>query len=162
MSTSMRLLVRYASLLAALCVGALATGCATVTGEPTQSVSIMVVDEHDRSVEGLSCHVYNGSAEYFGNSPMHGLDVRRSANDLQIECKRGSLVARGTAVSRGGVLLSAMLPGGTAMVALDHLTGYCYSYPNMITLRLGQHLVFDAGDQIIGRPTRGMQAERPQ
>lgn len=136
---------RLALAFAAACGALLLGGCATVTGEATQRVSIVTVDFAQRPVEGMRCRAINGAAEYFGNSPMHGLAVRRSASDLEIECRRGALVARGTAVSRGGIeLLQGILPGGTAMVALDHITGYRYSYPTHIQLRLGEHLVFDA------------------
>jgi hypothetical protein len=144
----------------ATAAGALALGgCATVTGEPTQRVSIVTVDATQRPVDGMRCRVVNASEEYFGNSPMHALSVRRSASDLEIECRRGSLVARGTAVSRGGLgVLQSVLPGGTAMLALDHLTGYRYSYPAEIELRVGEHLVFDAS----APRARGLQAETGQ
>ena len=138
-------IARLAATLAAACSGLLLGGCATLTNESTQAVSIVTLDAAQRPVEGMRCRVLNGAAEYFGNSPMYGLYVRRSASDLEIECRRGALVARGTAVSRGGLeLLQGMLPGGTMMVALDHLTGYRYSYPEHIQLRVGEHLVFDA------------------
>lgn len=141
----------------------LASGCATMTGDALQSISIHTVDASDRPVEGMRCRVVNGSAEYFGTSPMYGLRVRRSASDLEIECRCGALVARGTAVSRGSTAMDAMkalLPGGTAVVAVDHFTGYRYSYPNTMRLRVGAHLVFDASDEAAhGRPTRGVVAD---
>lgn len=143
---------------AAICALALlASGCATVTGEPTQRVSIVAVDAEQRPIPGMRCRVANGSAEYYGDSPMRDVPVRRSASDLQIECRRGALVARGTAISRGGMsILQGVLPGGTALVALDHLTGYRYSYPTEIRLRAGEHLVFD-----LSRPRGELQAETP-
>lgn len=154
---SLRLL-SLASLAAVLC------GCATVTGEPMQEVTIVTVDAQDRPIDGLRCRVLNDSAEYVGNSPMFGLQVRRSSSDLQIVCKRGPLVARGTAVSRGGLRGAAnlVLPGGTALLAVDHLTGYRYTYPQLITLKIGEHLVFDASDDVAGRPSPGLQAEAPR
>lgn len=136
---------RFASAIAAACAALLLGGCATITGEATQAIDIVTFDAAQRPLEGMRCRVLNGAAEYFGNSPMYALQVRRSASDLEIECRRGALVARGTAVSRGGVeLLQGVLPGGTMMVALDHLTGYRYRYPAQIQLRVGEHLVFDA------------------
>jgi len=122
----------------------LGAGCATVTGESTQRVSIVAVDAADRPVP-MRCRVVNGAAEYFGDAPMHDVMVRRSASNLEIECRRGALVARGTAISRGGVAsaLQAVLPGGTALMAIDHLTGYHYAYPAEIRVRIGEHLVFD-------------------
>jgi len=139
-------------------------GCATVTGSPTQSISIHTVDASGRPLKGMRCRILNTSAAYFGDSPLRDLQVRRSASDLEIECHRGSLIARGTAVSRGSVVdgaVKALLPGGTAMLAVDHLSGYRYSYPNWIRLRVGQHLVFDADREQPGQPTRGLLADVP-
>jgi hypothetical protein len=139
-------------------------GCATVTGSSTQSISIQTVDALDRPVPGMRCRISNAAADYFGDSPLRDLQVRRSSSDLQIECHRGSLVARGTAVSRVSALdgaVKALLPGGTAMFAVDHLSGYRYAYPDWVQLRVGQHLVFDADNQVPGKPMRGLLADVP-
>lgn len=153
---SSRLLLPLAALLLA--------GCATVTGSPTQSISIQTVDALDRPIAGMRCKITNASADYFGDAPIRDLQVRRSSSDLEIECHRGSLVARGTAVSRGSVVggaVKALLPGGTAMLMVDHLSGYRYAYPDLIRLRIGEHLVFDADRQVPGQPARGLLADVP-
>jgi hypothetical protein len=140
---------------------ALLTGCATMTGTSNQRISVQTFDAQERPIE-MRCRVVNGSAEYFGDTPLFDLSVRRSATDLEIECKRGALVARGTAVSRGWTAKAAqvILPGGTASELIDHITGYRYTYPSTLRLRIGQHLVFDASDDAgNGRPVRGMQAD---
>ncbi|MFN9676341.1 MAG: hypothetical protein ACK50G_00210 [bacterium] len=149
-----------ASAVLAVLAAALLSGCATMTGKPTQDVSIMTVDAHGRAVDGMHCRVVNGSNEYVGNSPMFGLQVRRSASDLEIECRKGRKVALGTAVSRGSLsgVAGMLLPGGTAVLAIDHLTGYRYAYPQFIKLQVGEHLVFVAGNEDGGRPTLGLQA----
>jgi hypothetical protein len=148
--------------LSLLLLPALLAGCATLTGDALQSIGIHTVDAHDRSVAGFRCRVINGAAEYFGDSPLFDLRVRRSAADLDIECRRGSHLARGTAVSRGSVIdgaVKALLPGGTAMLAVDHLTGYRYAYPSVLRLRIGQHLVFDAGDETPGKPALAAESQ---
>lgn len=141
---------------------ALLSGCATMTGEPTQIINVQTLDGRGHAVEGMRCRVSNGSEEYFGTSPMFSLSVRRSANDLEIQCQRGAMTARATAVSRGNTtsaLFRAILPGGTAATVIDHISGYRYAYPVNLQLRVGQHLVFDAGDDEIGRPSKGVLAE---
>ena len=140
-------------------------GCATITGEATQPINVQTLDARGAAVEGMRCHVSNGSAEYFGNSPMFALTVRRSSSDLEIVCRRGALVARATAVSRGSksvALMKAVLPGGTAATMIDHMSGYRYSYPTDLQLRVGQHLVFDANDDELGRPSKGVLADSPR
>jgi hypothetical protein len=166
-SASARNAVRSVPLLGTvLCLSMFASGCATMTGNATQPITIHTVDAGDRPIEGMRCRIINGSAEYFGTSPMYDLRVRRSSSDLDIECKRGTLTAHGTAASRGSsamAALKALLPGGTAAVAVDHFTGYRYSYPHTMRLRVGQHLVFDASDEAeSGRPTRGVVADAPR
>jgi len=129
-----------------------------------QSIDVQVVDAMDQPVQGMRCRVSNASADYFGDAPMRDLKVRRSASDLLIECHRGSLIARGTAVSRGPVVgdaVKALLPGGTAMLAVDHFSGYRYAYPDWIRLRIGVHLVFDADRQAPGKPAEGLLADVP-
>ncbi len=153
-----RFLHNVALALAALALG----GCATISGSPLQDVSIQTVDASDKPVAGMRCHAKNGAEEYFGNSPMFNLEVRRSSSNLEIECRRGNLVARGTAVSRGEGLLAAALPGGTAAIVIDHISGYRYSYPSWILLRVGEHLVFDASDDTFSHPVRGLQADTPR
>lgn len=141
---------RLAAALAAL----LLAGCATLTGDAYQSISIHAVDAQERPLRGLRCRIVNGTAEYFGDTPLLGLRVRRSAADLQIECRHGEQIARATAISRGSTVdgaLKMLLPGGTAMLAIDHLTGYRYAYASELRLQLGAHLVFDPAAEG-GRP----------
>jgi hypothetical protein len=141
----------------------MAAGCATVTGTADQSIQIRTVDAADRPVAGLRCHASNAMADYYGSSPMIDLRVRRSSSDLLIECKGHGMVARGTAVSRGSAaaLAATILPGGTAMLMIDYISGYSLAYPSWIQLRIGQDLVFDASNDVAGQPTRGLQANRP-
>ena len=147
--------LRLAAVVATAAGALLSTGCATVTREPTQRVSIVAVDAADQPVPGMRCRVTNGAAEYYGDAPMHSVPVRRSFSNLEIECRRGTQVARGTAISRGGLsLLQGMLPGGSAFIAVDHLSGYLYSYPAEVRVRVGEHLVFD-----ISRPRGELQAD---
>lgn len=150
------------AVLVALLGAVLSGGCATITGEATQVINVQTLDARGVAVEGMRCHVSNGSAEYFGNSPMFALSVRRSSSDLEIVCRRGAQVARATAVSRGSksvALMKAVLPGGTASTVVDHMTGYRYAYPTDLHLRVGQHLVFDANDDELGRPSKGVLAD---
>jgi hypothetical protein len=136
---------------------ALLGACATLTGDPTQVLQIETVDEHGRAIEGMRCHLSNASSDYFGDSPMYGLEVHRSASNLKITCRQGDRVAQGTAVSRGGVRGAAamLLPGGTAYMMIDHLSGYRYTYPTWLRLQVGQTLTFDASNDVAGKPVPG-------
>jgi hypothetical protein len=137
--------LRAASIAAA---ALLVAGCATVTREPTQRVTVVAVDAADQPIPGMRCRVANGAAVYYGDSPMTDVPVRRSFSNLEIECRRGALLARGTAISRGLVSwMQGVLPGGSALIAVDHLTGHHYAYPVEVRVRAGEHLVFDLSPQ---------------
>jgi len=147
---------------------ALLSGCATITGDPTQVVHIETLDERGQPIEGMRCHLSNASSDYFGDSPLFGLEVHRSSSDLKIACHKGNRVAEGTAVSRSGVrggvtgVANLLFPGGSAYVVVDHLTGYRYTYPTWLRLQIGQKLVFDAGDDVAGKPVPAARTEPEQ
>jgi hypothetical protein len=52
-----------------------------------------------------------------------------------------------------------LLPGGSAYVVIDHLTGYRYTYPSWVRVQIGQKLVFDAGDDDGGKPVPAAQRQ---
>jgi hypothetical protein len=116
-------------------------------------ISIETLDAQGQLVRGMRCRVV-GTNDYLGDSPLMDMEVRRSASDLNIECRKGELVARGTAISRSGAgnnLRAALMPGGSAGAVVDHVSGYGYSYPRVIQLRVGETLVVDAYDDIPAR-----------
>lgn len=130
-------------------------GCATIAGSPTQSISVQTVDAQGRAIADMRCRLVNDAADYYGNSPMFDVQVRRSPSDLAILCERGGLIARATAVARGPVLGTVLLPGGSAAALIDHFTGYAYAYSATMQLRVGEHLVFDPHTQ----PTQRLLAD---
>ena len=135
------------------------SGCATLTGEATQKISIQANDAEDRSVDGMSCLVTNTSAEYVGVTPMFDMRVRRSASPLIVECRRDGLpLARAVIVSRAVNMqpLQLLLPGGTSMMVVDHFSGFIYSYPRWIRVRVGTDMVFDRRDEREREPTPGL------
>jgi hypothetical protein len=147
--------------LAAAALVALTGGCATLTGEPTQQITIQTVDVQGRAVEGMGCSVINGSAQYVGDTPMFDLKVRRSSTPLVVECRRdGYPLARAVVVPRADNLLSSgaqlLLPGGTSMLLVDHFSGYMYSYPRWIRVQSGADMVFDRRDERGRDPTPGL------
>lgn len=119
-------------------------GCATVSGSPTQAISVHTVDASGKPVNGMRCRIGNGEADYYGNSPLLDVQVRRSGADLEIECRSGAKVASATAFARSPSLTGAiLLPGGGAAALIDRLSGYAYAYPRTMQLRIGEHMMFD-------------------
>lgn len=148
-----------------VCLGVLAlsvsglSGCATLTGEPTQRITVQTVDAEDKIINGMSCRVSNSSADYVGVTPMFDMQVRRSSSPLIVECRRdGVALARAVIISRATDVqpLQMLLPGGTSMMVLDHFSGYIYSYPRWIRIQVGADMVFDRRDHRDRDPTPGL------
>lgn len=136
-------------------------GCATVTGEATQAINIQTVDAQGRPIDGMACRIVNGSAEYMGDTPLFGLRVRRSSTPLVAECKRqGYPIARALIISRAnlasGSTAQLLLPGGSSMLVIDHISGYMYSYPRWIRAQAGADMIFDRNDERGPQPTPGV------
>jgi len=145
--------------LGALLLSVALSGCATLAGDATQKLNIQTVDGDGRLVEGMSCHASNASADYVGVTPMFDTHVRRSSSPLVIECRRdGFAMARGVVVSRAVNMQPAqmLLPGGSSLMIIDHLTGYMYSYPRWVRLQVGADMVFDRRDENGRGPTPGL------
>ena len=135
------------------------SGCATLTGDATQKLDIQTVDKDGRAVDGMSCRASNASAEYVGVTPMFDMQVRRSGSALVVECRRdGYPLARGVIVSRGVNMqpLQMLLPGGTSLMVIDHISGFMYSYPRWVRLQVGTDMVFDRRDEVDRGPTPGL------
>ncbi len=154
--------MRFRLFRAVFAVAALALcGCATVTGEATQAINIQTVDEKGRPIDGMGCRIVNGSAEYMGDTPMFGLRVRRSSTPLVAECKRqGYPPARALIISRAnlasGSTAQLLLPGGSSMLVIDHISGYMYQYPRWIRVQVGADMIFDRNDEKGLLPTPGV------
>jgi len=155
----MRLTIVRAFLAALAVTGA--SGCATVTGDATQAINIQTVDANGKPVDGMACRIVNGSAEYMGDTPMFGLRVRRSPTPLVAECKRnGYPMARALIISRAdlasGSTAQLLLPGGSSMLIIDHISGFMYQYPRWVRVQVGADMIFDRADEKGREPTPGV------
>ncbi|HXF44595.1 MAG TPA: hypothetical protein VNK91_00575 [Burkholderiaceae bacterium] len=129
-------------------VALLASGCATLTGSSTQTIELAVLDARDRPLVGMVCTLTHGAGTYTVQLPAAEVEIRRSGTELEIECRRGDLLARGTVVPRAeSAIAHAFLPGGSLATLIDHATGAMYTYPSPLALRAGQHLRFEVGAQ---------------
>jgi hypothetical protein len=126
----------------------LSTGCATLTGSSTQTIELSTVDARDRPVRGMTCSLTHGPGNYVVDSPAIDLEIKRSSTDLEIECRRGSQIAKGTVVPRAeSAIAHAFIPGGSIATLVDYATGAMYTYPSPLRLRIGQHLRFEMGGE---------------
>jgi len=141
-------LLRVFARVAAGTILLMSTGCATITGSSTQTIDLTTVDARDRPVRGMTCTLTHGPGSYVVDSPVTALEVKRSSTDLEIECRRGSQLAKGTVVSHGeSAMAHSFIPGGSIATLVDFATGAMYTYPSPLRLKIGQHLRFETGGE---------------
>lgn len=124
-------------------------GCALVTRGTQQSIRIEAVSPDGKAIDA-DCRP--GAAAVVGAGPSpHSLMVRRSGDDLLVNCTaRGQVVASGKVVSRADLVLVSLAVGGVMSATIDHLTGAAYAYPEWITLVAGQERTYDRRDSADG------------
>lgn len=166
MPTSLRVLARLASGTLFFAI----TGCATLTGSSTQTIDVTTVDARDRPVRGMTCTLTHGPGSYVVDTPAMELEIHRSSSDLEIECRRGSQLAKGTVIPHGeSAMAHSFIPGGSLATMIDYATGAMYTYPSPLRLRIGQHLRFESGgaakatvvEGVGTEPVRAHSASRP-
>jgi hypothetical protein len=128
--------------LAALTSTALATGCATITGGTTQSVSVKT-QKDSVDVAGAQCVLTNSKGTYKVTTPGE-VKVHRAKDELSIHCtKDGETDAAATIkpLFRVGAMVGnmVMVGVGTAILEpIDMSTGAAYSYPHDIKVAFGK------------------------
>lgn len=122
----------------ALCAAAMAMGgCATITGDEMQTVSLRT-KAGDSAVDNARCVLKNDKGSWEATTP-NFVKVRRSAEDLTVECQKEG-VATGflRAISRAtGSMFGNILFGGGVGALIDHNKGTGYSYPDELPVVMG-------------------------
>ena len=119
----MKRFIAIASLLAA-------TGCASITGENVQPVSVATVQDN-KEVAGAGCTLINDAGKWFVTTPGTVM-VHKSTGDLSVDCKKdGGLSGTETLVSKSnGAVWGNILLGGGVGYVVDRQTGAGFNYPN--------------------------------
>lgn len=132
-------------LLLALLLCALATGCATITGGPTQEMTVQARGADEKEVTGALCVLKNERGSWNVTTPGK-TTVKRSNERMEVTCTKsdapqGSLSVE--SATRLAMMANIILPGGTAMAMMDHASGAAYEYPEAITVIMGKALALD-------------------
>ncbi|MDP2242076.1 MAG: hypothetical protein Q8K18_18215 [Burkholderiales bacterium] len=136
----------YASV--TLLVTVLASGCASITSSDMQPLSVTANSEDGKTVEKAKCTLKNDKGSWQAESPAF-VDVRRSAEDLTVECKKeGQPDGLLKAVSRaaGGMFGNILFGGGIGAI-IDHNRGTGYNYPDKLPVIMGKSVVIDRREQ---------------
>ncbi|CAJ3336862.1 hypothetical protein [Burkholderia pseudomallei] len=133
---------RITVLAASACFAVLTTGCATVTGGTTQTVS-MKTQKDAVDIAGADCVLSNSKGTYKVTTPGK-VSVHRAKDDLSVKCtKDGEADATTTVKSshRTGAMVGNILLLGVASFALegvDRADGAAYAYPDDIMVAFGK------------------------
>lgn len=139
MKTSLRAL-----LLSTLLFG----GCATITSNEMQSVTLNTLTSKGDRVEQTRCTLKNDKGSWTATAPGNVM-VRRSAEDLNVECKKEGMsdgFLRAISRSAGGMWGNIILGGGIGAI-IDHNKGTGYNYPNDLPVRMGESVTVDRRDE---------------
>jgi hypothetical protein len=138
---------------------ALSGGCATITSNEMQTVTLTTRDQNGDVVENAKCELKNDKGSWNAKSPGNVM-VRRSAEDLSVECQKDGMSAgflRAISRSAGGMWGNIILGGGIGAI-IDHNKGTGYDYPNDLALRMGESVTVDRRDEKSPAKDNGTQA----
>lgn len=112
------------------------TGCASITGEKLQPVSVQTIQDN-KEVAGVGCTLTNDAGKWFVTTP-GSVTIHKSTGDLAVDCKKeGDIAGHETIVSKSnGGAWGNILAGGPIGYVVDRNTGAGFNYPNNITVML--------------------------
>lgn len=127
------------NLLIATVASSLFSGCATITSNEMQTVSLQTKSADGQDVDKAYCTLKNDKGSWQANTPAL-VAVRRSSDDLMVECKKDG-VADGflRAISRAAAgMFGNIIFGGGIGALIDHSKGTGYDYPNDLLVKMGE------------------------
>lgn len=134
----MRNIQRLIVLLIPICGLALTSGCASITGQNSQPVSVQTISDLGE-VEGASCELENSKGKWFVKTPGSTV-VNKASDDLNVICRkpgfdigRSSLTSKANAGMWGNVIL-----GGGIGAVIDHNSGAAYNYPPLVSVKMNE------------------------
>lgn len=134
---------RITVLAAFVCFAVLTTGCATVTGGTTQTVSVKT-QKNTVDVAGAECVLSNSRGTYKVTTP-NTVSLHRAKDDLNIKCTNDGETDAITAIKSshrtgamaGNIILLGV--GAVVLEAVDRANGAAYAYPDAITVSFGKN-----------------------
>jgi uncharacterized protein YceK len=133
---------------AAICSLALLSGCATITSDTMQSVSVTAETQDGEKITQVACELENDKGNWTVEAPGF-VSVHRSAEDLVVECKKEEMEpGHLKAVSRaaGGMWGNIIFGGGIGAI-IDHNKGTGYNYPDILPVKMGDSVLIDRKEQ---------------
>ena len=115
-----------------LLVFSLLSGCASITGNTSQSISVQTKEPTGAEVVGANCELTNSKGKWFVITP-GTVGVSRSNDNMQLLCRKdGYEPGRNGIVSdTKGMMFGNIIFGGGIGAIVDHTSGAAYEYPSI-------------------------------
>lgn len=125
------------SLITAIVAFAVLPGCASITGQKTQAISVQT---HTRGTQVVDakCVLINDKGTWFLSTP-GSIMVQKSYGDMSVKCEKTDMspgMAYYQSKSNGGVWGNLLL-GGVVGYAIDAGSGSGFDYPTLMTVEMG-------------------------
>lgn len=123
-------------------------GCATITSDEMQTITLSTITPQGEKVKQTRCTLKNDKGSWSATSPGN-VRVRRSAEDLNVECRKNGMsngFLRAISRSAGSMWGNIVLGGGIGAL-IDHNNGTGYNYPNDLPVRMGESVTVDRRDE---------------
>jgi len=127
---------------------ALSSGRASITGSEIQNLSLTVKNDKNEAITEAKCTLKNDKGTWQSSAPSF-VDVRRSSEDLLVECKKDGIAdgfLRAISRAAGGMFGNILFGGGIGAI-IDHNKGTGYNYPDNIAVVMGQSITLDRSTQ---------------
>lgn len=115
------------------------SGCATITSDSMQAITVDARDQNNKPVKGVTCKLVNDKGTWHAKAP-ETVMVHKSASDLHVVAEKEGLptgtlkvVSKANAGLAGNIIF-----GGVVGAAIDHTKGTAYNYPSNVTIVMGQ------------------------
>lgn len=131
-----------------LTVVSIVSGCASLTSSEMQPVSLTAQTADGKVIEQAECTLRNDKGSWQAKTPSY-VEVRRSAEDLLVECKKPGLadgLLRAISRAAGGMFGNILFGGGIGAL-IDHNKGTGYNYPNTLPVKMGASVVIDRREE---------------
>lgn len=128
---------------ALICILSL-SGCASITSDSMQPVSVTTKTLQGKDVLQANCTLHNEKGEWEVRAP-NTVSVHKAAGDLTVECKKQGLPdGKLRAISRAGAgMYGNIIIGGGIGALIDHNKGTAYNYPNNLPVVMGKSVIVD-------------------
>lgn len=117
------------------------SGCASVSGDSFQTLSLDVKTKKGEQLDGVQCQLSNDKGNWSAKTPSPVM-VHKSAGDLTVVCTKKGYDSGTTKVAssaNGGMFGNIILGGGIGAI-VDHSKGTAYNYPKTVPIEMGATL----------------------